>query len=111
MVLCQLPSFVQRVRWLEAQEIPPEKMGMDAETGFALHRTAVLAAIGSMLAIFGPYALHALVLATQALGAGSEIMRDKYIGYLLASRAPASAPSPSHEPTTAGAKRRRRRRR
>jgi hypothetical protein len=110
MVVCQIPSFVQRVRWLEAQEIPPEKMGMDAETGFALHRTAVLAAIGSMLAIFGPYALHALVLAGQALGAGSEIMRDKYVGYLMASRAPAG-PSSHSEPTSAGAKRRRRRRR
>jgi hypothetical protein len=90
MVLCQIPSFLQRVRALQSAAIPPEKMGMDAETGFVLHRTIMLALTASMLAIFGPYALHALVIVAQALGAGSEIMRDHYIGYLMASRQPAS---------------------
>lgn len=111
MVLCQIPSFVQRVRTLEATALAPEKMGMDAETGFVLHRTVMLAAMGSMLAILGPYALPVLVILAQAVGAGSEIMRDRYIGYLMAARAPAPIGSPGARPLTGSKFRRRRKKR
>ncbi len=86
MVAFQLPGFVQRVRSFQAAGTPPEKMGMDAETGFIAHRTVMLAMMASMLAIFGPYALHALVIVAQAFGAATEIMRDHYVGYLMADR-------------------------
>jgi hypothetical protein len=113
MLLCQLPSFVQRVRLLEATGLAPEKMGLDGETGFVLHRTVLLAALGSMLAILGPYALPVLVVLAQAVGAGSEIMRDRYIGYLMASRTPAGATEarPVSARPIAGSKFRRRRKR
>jgi hypothetical protein len=107
MVLCQIPGFVQRVRHLDATGVAPEKMGMDLETGFVLHRTVMLAAMASMLAIFGAYALHLTVILAQALGAASEIMRDEYVGMLAATRR--SAPSPPR-PTPTSKRRERRRR-
>jgi hypothetical protein len=108
MVACQLPGFVQRVRAAEAAGTAPEQMGMDAEVGFVAHRTVLLAMLASMLAIFGPYALHVLVIVAQVLGAGSEIMRDHYVGYLMAGKRPrASTPGAA----TSGASRRRRKRR
>jgi hypothetical protein len=86
MVACQIPGFVQRIREFQAAGTPPEKMGMDAETGFILHRAVMLAAMASMLAAFGRYALPILVILAQALGAVSEIMRDRLVGYLMAER-------------------------
>lgn len=103
MLACQLPGFVQRVRAAQASGVAPEKMGMDAEVGFVAHRTVMLAMLSSMLAILGPYALHALVIVAQLLGAGSEIMRDRYVGYLMADRRKA--------PSGAASKPRRRRKR
>ncbi len=82
MLACQLPGLVGRVRDAEAAGIAPEKMGMDAEVGFIAHRTVMLGALASMLAIFGPYALHALVIVAQVFGAGSEIMRDHYVAHI-----------------------------
>lgn len=111
MVLCQIPTFIQRIRLLEAAAVPPEKMGFDGEIGFVLHRTVMLAAMGSMLTILGPYALHVLVILAQALGAGSEIMRDHYIGMLMARRSQASTTGAVTAPRTARAKQRRRERR
>jgi hypothetical protein len=83
MLVCQLPGLVGRVRDAEASGIAPEKMGMDKEVGFIAHRTVLLAACASMLAIFGPYALHALVIVAQVFGAGSEIMRDRYVAHIM----------------------------
>jgi hypothetical protein len=110
MVLCQIPSFVQRVRLLQASGVAPEKMGMDGETGFVLHRTVLLTATGSMLAVFGAYALPLLVILAQAIGVTSEIMRDKYIGMLMEiHHAPATAASPATARPVAGSKFRRKR--
>ena len=95
MLLCQLPGLVQRIRHLEASGIAPEKIGMDAETGFVLHRIVMVAAMGSLLALFGSYALHLTVLVAQILGAGTEIMRDHYVGMLMAHRQPIPIPSRS----------------
>ena len=98
MVLCQIPGFVQRVRHLESSGVHPAKMGMDGETGFILHRTVMLTAMASMLAFFGAYALHVTVVLAQALGAGSEILRDRYVGMLMADRHPtqlAARPTPT----------------
>ena len=86
MLACQLPGLVGRVRDAEAAGIAPEKMGMDKEVGFIAHRTVLLGAIASMLAIFGPYALHVLVIVAQVFGAGSEIMRDRYVTHVLGIR-------------------------
>jgi hypothetical protein len=83
MLVCQLPGLVGRVRDAEAAGIAPEKMGMDKDVGFIAHRTVLLGATSSMLAIFGPYALHVLVIVAQALGAGSEIMRDRYLSLVM----------------------------
>jgi len=110
MVLCQIPNFVQRIRTLESAALAPEQMGMDAETGFVLHRTVMLAVMASMLAIFGPYALHVLVILAQALGAGSEIMRDEYVGMLMASRGATASDQPASRTAVAGSKFRRKRR-
>jgi hypothetical protein len=87
-ILCQVPSFVQRIRALQASGLAPEKMGMDAEVGFVLHRMATLAGMSTMLALFGPYALHVLVIVAQAFGAGTEIMRDRYVGALMRTSGP-----------------------
>jgi len=86
MLACQLPGVAQRVRDAEAAGIAPEKMGMDKEIGFIAHRTVLLGVFSSMLAILGPYALHALVIVAQVFGAGSEIMRDRYLAYVMESR-------------------------
>jgi hypothetical protein len=83
MLVCQLPGVVKRVRDAEAAGIAPEKMGMDKDVGFIAHRTVLLGVWSSMLAIFGPYALHVLVIVAQAFGAGSEIMRDRYETYVM----------------------------
>lgn len=83
MLACQLPGLVQRVRELQASGADPEKMGMDAEVGFVVHRVIVLVMLSSFLGIFGPYALHVLVIVAQAFGAGTEIMRDRYVAHLL----------------------------
>ena len=86
MLACQLPGVVGRVRAAEAAGIDPDKMGMDKEVGFIAHRTVLLGMLASMLAIFGPYALHVLVIVTQVFGAGSEIMRDRYMAYVVGTR-------------------------
>lgn len=84
MLACQLPGLVQR-------GIRPEKMGRDAETGFVLHRVVTLAVFASMLAL-GRFALPVLVIVAQVFGAGTEIMRDEYVKYLVANRrSPTSA--------------------
>jgi hypothetical protein len=83
MLVCQLPRIAGRIRDAEAAGIAPEKMGMDTEVGFIAHRTVLLGAVASMLAIFGPYALHVLVIVAQVLGAGTEIMRDHYVAHIL----------------------------
>ena len=82
MLVCQLPGLVARVRDAEAAGLAPEKMGMDKEVGFVAHRTVLLGAFSSMLAIFGPYALHLLVIVAQIFGAASEIMRDRYLDFV-----------------------------
>lgn len=92
MVACQIPGFAQRVRAAQASGLPPEKLGLDGEVGFLLHRSVVLTAVGSSFAVFGAYGLHLLVIVAQTLSAVSEIMRDRYIGYLTAARhAPAES--------------------
>lgn len=83
MLACQLPGLVGRLRDAEAAGIAPEKMGMDKEVGFIAHRTVMLGVLASMLAVFGSYALHALVIVAQVLGAGSEIMRDHYVAHVM----------------------------
>lgn len=108
MVAFQIPGLVQRIRAAELAGTKPEHMGMDADVGFIMHRTVLLAMIASMLTIFGPYTLHLLVILAQALGAGSEIMRDEYVGYLLSTR---RATAPTAPAARAAALRRRRRRR
>jgi len=90
MVACQIPGLVQRVRALEAAGTAPEKMGMDTETSFVMHRTVMLAIMASMLAIFGRYALHVLVIVAQVFGATTEIMRPEYLRYVMASPRPAA---------------------
>jgi hypothetical protein len=40
--------------------------------------------MASMLAVFGPYALHVLVLVAQTFGAVTEIVRDHYVAHILA---------------------------
>jgi hypothetical protein len=104
MVLCQVPSFVARIRAAEAEKIAPEKMGMDAEVGFVLHRIVVIASFTWLLTIFGSYALYVLVLGAQAFGAVTEIMRDRYVASLML-RASSSRADP------AGSRPRKRRRR
>ena len=91
MLVCQLPGLVGRVRDAEAAGIAPEKMGMDKEVGFIAHRTVLLGVLASMLAIFGPYALHVLVIVAQVFGAGSEIMRDRYVAHIMGPRKPTKA--------------------
>jgi hypothetical protein len=86
MVVCQLPRIAGRIRDAEAAGIKTEKMGMDTEVGFIAHRTVLLGATASMLAIFGPYALHMLVIVAQVFGAGTEIMRDHYVAHILGPR-------------------------
>ena len=86
MLACQLPALVARVRDAEASGVAPEKMGMDQEVGFITHRTVLLAFFASMVAIFGPYALHVLVLVAQTFGAASEIMRDRYMALVTGPR-------------------------
>ncbi len=108
MVACQIPGFVTRVRHFQASGTPPEKMGMDSETGFILHRTVMLAAMATMLAAFGRYALPILVILAQVLGAVSEIMKDRFVGYLMADRNRGSGTAP---PVTRRQRRRRRRKR
>lgn len=87
MVVFQLPSFARRVHALAASGVQPEKMGLDAEVGFVVHRIVILAAISTTLLLFGPYALHVLVIVAQAFGAVTEIMRDRYVGMLMRSHA------------------------
>jgi hypothetical protein len=87
MLACQLPAVVGRVRSADAAGIAPEKMGMDKEVGFIAHRTVLLGMLASMLAIFGPYALHVVVLVAQVLGVSSEIMRDRYMTIVMGTRA------------------------
>lgn len=109
MVACQIPSFAQRIRVAQASGLPPEKLGLDGEIGFLLHRSIVLTAVGSSLAVFGAYGLPLLVIVAQTISAATEIMRDRYIGYLTASRhAPADAGAP---PMTRAARLRRWRKR
>jgi hypothetical protein len=96
MVACQIPGLVQRVRHFEAAGVAPEKMGMDAETGFVLHRTVMLAVMATMLAVLGRFALPVLVIVAQTFGALTEIMRDEYVGYLMTERRgtpPAASPA------------------
>jgi hypothetical protein len=76
MLVCQIPSFARRVQQRGVT-------GMDAEVGFVLHRMAILASTSTMLLLFGPHALHALVIVAQAFGAGTEIMRDRHVGMLM----------------------------
>lgn len=83
MLACQLPGLVGRLRDAHAAGIAPEKMGMKEEVGFVAHRTVMLGVLASMLAVFGPYALHALVIVAQVFGAGSEIMRDHYVAHIV----------------------------
>jgi hypothetical protein len=89
-------------------------MGMDAETGLVLHRMVMLAVVATMLAAFGRYALPVMVIVAQAFGAGAEIMRDEYVGYLLSDRsnsarsATASPPAPRAPTPRPGRKRRKR---
>ncbi len=111
MVACQVPGVLQRVRAAEASGVRPEKIGMDAETGFLLHRTVMLAMIGSMLAVFGAYALRLLVVVGQIFGACAEIMRDHYVGYLMAARTEGSSTPPTTPPRTPVLRRLRKRRR
>lgn len=85
MVACQIPSFAERIRVAQASGLPPAKLGLEGEIGFLLHRTVVLTTIGSVLVVFGAYALHLLVILAQTIGAVSEIMRDRYVGYLMTS--------------------------
>lgn len=108
MVACQLPGLVQRVRSLQASGVAPEKMGMDAEVGFVVHRVIVLAMLSSFLAVFGAYALHALVIVAQAFGAGTEIMRDRYVAHMLTGSKP-SRPLARVESAARRARRRRKR--
>ena len=108
MLACQLPGLVQRVRSLQASGVDPEKMGMDAEVGFVVHRVIVLAMLSSFLAVFGPYALHVLVIVAQAFGAATEIMRDRYVAHLLAGSKP-SRPLARVESAARRARRRRKR--
>jgi hypothetical protein len=89
MLVCQLPGLVGRVRDAEAAGIAPDRMGMDKEVGFVAHRTVMLAVFSSVLAIFGPYALHVLVIVAQVFGAGSEIMRDRYVSHVMGMDRPA----------------------
>ena len=65
----------------------------------------MLAVMATMLAVFGRYALPILVILAQTFGAVTEIMRDHYIGYLMADRRPRPAP-----PTPTERRRRRRQR-
>lgn len=88
MLACQLPGLAQRVHTLQASGVAPEKMGMEGEVGFVVHRVIMLVMMSSFLAIFGPYALHVLVIIAQAFGAGTEIMRDRYVEHLLAGSKP-----------------------
>jgi hypothetical protein len=110
MVLCQAPAFIHRVHHLEASGLAPERMGMDLETGFVLHRTVMLTATATMLVVFGAYALPLTVIVAQTLGASTEIMRDKYVGLLGTSRQ--SPPTPMRPaPKTPQLRRWRRRKR
>ncbi len=115
MLACQLPGLVLRVRHFEVSGIRPEKMGMDAETGFVLHRVVMLAVFASMLAVFGRFALPALVILSQVFGAGTEIMRDEYVRYLMGNRrgaaAAAAPPQRPPSPTDPPPRRRNRKRR
>ena len=106
MVTCQIPGLVQRVRAFEAAGTAPERMGMDSETGFVMHRTVMLAIMASTLAIFGRYALHVLVIVAQVFGATTEIMRPEYTRYLMMTRDRSSAGA-----STPTERRRRRKRR
>lgn len=109
MVACQIPSFAQRIRVAQASGLPPDKLGLDGEIGFLLHRTVILTAIGSSLVVFGAYALHLLVIVAQTISAVSEIMRDRYVGYLMTSLHPPAGPEAAA--TTPEARRRRWRKR
>lgn len=109
MVACQIPSFAQRIRVAQASGLPPEKLGLEGEIGFLLHRSIILTAIGSSLVVFGTYALHLLVIVAQAIGAVSEIMRDRYVGYLMTSLHP--PPETATPPTETARLRRWRKRR
>ena len=91
MVACQLPRVAARVRSAQASGLTPERLGLDGEIGFLLHRTVVLTALGGMLVVFGPYALHLLVVVAQGLGAVTEIMRDKYVSAITAALHPPAA--------------------
>jgi hypothetical protein len=104
MLAFQLPGLAGRIRAAQASGVAPEKMGMDTEVGFVVHRTALLSGMSSMLALFGPYALHVLVIAAQVLGAVSEIMRDHYVGMLM------GGSRPSQSASTMAPRRRRKRR-
>jgi hypothetical protein len=95
------------VRNFEASRVAPEKMGMDLETGFVLHRFVMLAVMASMLVIVGAYALRVTVVLAQAFGAGTEIMRDRYVG--MPTQSPRPAPIPPR-PTPVSRRRGRRRR-
>lgn len=111
MVACQIPSFAQRIRAAQASGLPPEKLGLEGEIGFLLHRSVILTAIGSSLAVFGAYALHLLVIVAQAVSAVSEIMRDRYVGYLMTSlHAPAAPATPDETPRLRRWRKRKRRR-
>jgi hypothetical protein len=101
MVACQLPGFIQRIRHFQATGTPPEKMGVDAETALVLHRMVMLAVVATMLAAFGRYALPVMVIVAQAFGAGAEIMRDEYVGYLLSGRSDSADSADGARPATA----------
>ncbi len=102
MLACQLPGFAQRVRAAQAAGPDAAKRTIQGEVGFVVHRVVMLASLSSCLALFGRYGLHLLVIVAQVLGAGTEIMRDHYIGHLM------DRPGAT---SSAGATRRHRRRR
>ena len=110
MVLCQIPAFVTRVREAEASKVAPEKMGMDAEVGFVLHRIVMVASFTWVFTLFGRYALYVLVLAAQAFGAGTEIMRDRYVASIMPTkRSSAAEPAAQHASMPRRMRKRRRR--
>lgn len=106
MLACQLPGFAQRVRAAQAAGPGEARRTIQGEVGFVVHRVMMLASLSSLLYLFGRYGLHLLVIVAQVLGAGTELMRDHYIGHLMARERPGGA-----SPAAATQRYRRRRRR
>ena len=93
MLACQLPGFAQRVRAAQAAGPGEAKRTIQGEVGFVVHRVMMLASLSSLLYLFGRYGLDLLVIVAQVLGAGTELMRDHYIGHLMAPERPGGASS------------------